>query len=133
MRLAINLETCSEKDRKKAIKLAKSAGGSFFDLDRFKDYNWKYLIIYNDYDLQYSTMRSKSMVISLPQDWDKLYKFLGLEMPEEGLEDGYYWGENENGWELLVYEGGKWYYCTHLIEVEHPEGEVVKINKPEKL
>jgi hypothetical protein len=82
--LAIKLEGCSKKDRKKAIKLAKSAGFKWRDKDRFKDNNWTYLIIRDNYAFYYyDWMFFKQPAISLPQDWNKLYEFLGLEMVEK--------------------------------------------------
>jgi hypothetical protein len=74
--LEINLSTCSKADRKKVIKLAKSVGYKWRDTDRFKDREWEILELTCKRMTYY--YGAETTPINLPQDWDKVYDYLGI-------------------------------------------------------
>jgi hypothetical protein len=76
--LEINLSTCSKADRKKVIKLAKSVGYKWGDAGRFKDREWEILELTCERMTYY--YGAETTPINLPQDWDTVYKYLGIEL-----------------------------------------------------
>lgn len=85
---AINLETCSKKDRKEAIRLAKDNGYTWLDSDRFKgcvSFKWKY-IYFNGEDKKFNYCHgmSRASSLSLPRDWDTFKESIGIKEPKNG-------------------------------------------------
>jgi len=79
---ALKLKGCSKADRKKVIDAMKQAGLVWYDKDRFKDGNFKYLVIGTNLEdffyYKYEVLMGDT-VYQMPHDWNEIQEALGIE------------------------------------------------------